>query len=94
MDDAKLGGVKTAVLGICKIILKYILKNFISVGGLKGWLIKLVITEFYDEIAEPLIKLSMRKAGYIYEVNQGKHLLLEIENAENSDAWHDAINKL
>lgn len=60
-------------------------------GGFKVWLIKFIVTELFEEIAEPLIKLSFRKVGYYYHVKEGAHVLEKIEDAESRDDWRDSL---
>ena len=74
-----------------KIALKKILGNAMA-GGIKGWIVKYVVTELYDEVAKPIIQLAFRTVGYYYEVKQGEHILRRIENAETSDEWRDSVN--
>ena len=74
-----------------KATLKKILGSTIA-GGFYGWLVTYIVTELYDEVAKPIIQLAFRKVGYIYEVKKGEHVLKRIENAEDVDDWHDAVN--
>lgn len=76
------GGGQAAFYSLLKSIFKYILGTVISVGGLKGWLIKLVLTEFYDEVGEPIIKAGVRHAGYLYDKAEGKVLIRKLNEAE------------
>ncbi len=75
-------------------IVKFLLKKVFGmalVGGPKVWLVKFILEELFEEIAEPLIKFSFRWIGYKYDVKDGKHTLERIENAENINEWRDSI---
>lgn len=63
---------KSTLLAILKSLLKFILKLVVSNYGLKGWIIKKVLHEFFSQ------------AGYHYEIEEGKHVLKEIEDAKDS----------
>lgn len=89
------GRLKTALISWLKskavtMALKKILGSAMA-GGFKGWLVKYIVTELFEELAEPVIKYAFRKVGYIYEVKKGEHILRRIENAENRDDWRDAV---
>jgi len=69
--------------------LKLALKKLLgtaAAGGFKVWLIKYIVTELYDEIAEPLIKMALNHAGYIYDKNAGK---IHISRLKKARADHD-----
>ena len=72
-----------------KAALKKILGSAVM-GGFKGWLIKYVVTELYEEVAEPLIKMALNHAGYLYDRQKGKVLIKRLENAENSADYNAA----
>lgn len=60
-------------------------------GGVKGFIIKYIVTELYDEVAKPIIQTAFEFIGYKYEVKRGEHVLRKIENAENVDEWRDSV---
>lgn len=75
---------------------KFALKKILGSGmvvGLKGWAIKYIVTELFEEVAEPIIKYTFRKINYEWEVKKGEHILRRIEGAENIDDWRDAVTK-
>lgn len=85
------------------VLISYLKQNFVKAalkkllgsaiaGGFKAWIIKYIVTELFEEVAQPLIELAFRKAGYMHEVKQGEHTLKRIQNAQNNDDWRDAIN--
>lgn len=63
-----------------------------AAGGIKGWIVKYVATELYDELAKPIINFTFRRIGYIHEVKNGQHVLTRIENAQDINEWSDAAN--
>lgn len=73
-----------------KTALKKLLGNAMA-GGIKGWIVKYVVTELYDEVAKPIIQGAFEYLGYKYEVRNGEHVLRKIEDAENRDDWRDAV---
>lgn len=54
-----------------------------AMGGIKGWLIKFVVTELFEEVAEPLIKMALNHVGYIYDKQRGRVVIKRLERAEN-----------
>jgi len=54
--------------------------------GFRTWLVKFVVSEFFEEIAEPIIKLGIRKANYTYNKVQGNILIEKIkEDIQNGN---------
>jgi len=73
-------------------LIKTALINFVKSGPLLGfrtWLVKLIITEFFEEIAEPLIRLSLRRLEYSYKKVEGKIIIKKIEKAKNENNQND-----
>jgi len=62
-----------------------------AMGGFKAWLIKYIVSELFEELVEPMMKLAFRKVGYLYEVKRGERTLKRIENAQDVDDWRDAV---
>lgn len=61
-------------------------------GGFKAWIIKVIITELFDELGEPLIRAGVNQVGYIYDKIDGKVQIKKIHKArEDNDA--DAYNR-
>jgi len=76
---------------VVKLALKKIVGSAVA-GGIYGWIITYIVEELYDEIAKPIIQMAFRQMGYLYEVKKGEHILKRIENADDFDEWHDAVN--
>jgi len=76
-----------------KLALKKILGSAMA-GGFKAWLVKYIVTELFEEIAQPVINYGFRKFGYQVEVYHGKKLLKKIQNAENDDDWRDLAGRV
>jgi len=77
-----------------KVALKKILGSAVM-GGLKGWLIKFVVTELYDEVAEPLIRAGVNHVGYVYDKHKGRIQVKIIEKAfdeSNHEAYRTGVN--
>ena len=69
-----------------KLALKKLLGSA-AMGGFKAWVIKYVVTELFEEIAEPLIKFALQKVGYAWDRHEGKVIIKKINEArENNDA--------
>jgi hypothetical protein len=56
-----------------------------AVGGIKGWLIKIIVTELFEEIAEPLIKLALRKGLLVYDKIDGNIKIKRLEKAKEEN---------
>jgi hypothetical protein len=65
-----------------KLALKKILGSALT-GGFKAWLIKLIISELFEEIAEPVIRLAIRKGQLVADKTSGKIKIKRIERAKN-----------
>jgi HKD family nuclease len=63
-----------------KAVLKKVLGTAAG-GGFLGFIITYVVEEFFEEVAEPIIKLAFRKMGYLYERKQGKILVKKLNEA-------------
>jgi hypothetical protein len=60
-------------------------------GGIRLWLVKTIVNEFYDEIGEPIIKAAFVQAGYEYNKIEGNILVKRLEEAkhENNQTAYD-----
>ena len=57
-----------------------------AAGGFKAWLVKYIATELFEELAEPLIKLAVRKGFVVYDKIEGKiNVKRTIEAKEDGD---------
>jgi len=64
-------------------------------GGWKAWIIKFIVTELFEELAEPLVKYFFRKIGYVYDRIEGEIKFKRIEKArEDNDknAYNIAVD--
>ena len=69
-----------------KLALKKLLGSA-AAGGFKAWLIKLIVSELYDEVGEPVIEFGLRKVGVVYRKIDGKIKVTRLDRArENQDA--------
>ena len=77
--------------------IKYALKKLLIKSGIKKWLVSYIIKEFFEEIGEPLIKVSLIELGYIKNKLQGKITAEKIARArkyQNADDYHNAVNDI
>lgn len=66
-----------------KLALKKILGSSL-VGGFKGWLVKYLATELYDEIGEPLIHYVFNEAEYQANIVNGKLIVKRLDEARTN----------
>ena len=92
----KLNSLKDALINFLKgQAVKLALKKFLGsavAGGFKAWLVKFIVKELYDEIAEPLIKMGINHVGYIYDKQKGKIQVKLIERAKDENNHEDYRN--
>ena len=77
-----------------KIALKKLLGSVLA-GGPKAWIIKFIVSELFEEIVEPLIKLSIRKGLLLYDITEGKITIKKITSAKeqgDSDAYRRNVS--
>lgn len=74
-----------------KTILLKFFGSWIS-GTYKAWIAKIIVEYAYTELAEPIVKLVFRKAGYLYSKVEGKIIIEKIKEArdENNPDKYDA----
>lgn len=66
-------------------------------GGFRAWLIKYIVTELFEEIAEPLIKASFRRMGYLYDRAGGKIQVKKLNEARednNEDSYNSSVDDI
>ena len=79
-----------------KLALKKLLGSPLA-GGFKAWVIKLIITELFEEVAEPVIRLVIRKGQLVVDKTSGKIKVKRIERAKNEgdeDAYTSNIGSV
>ena len=77
--------------------LKAALLNLVKSGpmlGFRKWVIKVIVENFFDEIADPIIKASFINMGYIYNRIEGKILIKKVQNANNQLDYDSAIDNI
>ena len=62
-----------------------------AAAGWQAWIVSFIATELFEEIAEPIIRLTFRKAGWSYNRINGEVILKRIEDAKNSNDKHKYI---
>ena len=80
---------------------KAALKAFLGTGagvGFKAWLIKFVVVELQEEVAEPIVKAFFTKIGYIYYKDVEGNIFIERLNKakedNNEDAYNDTVDDI
>lgn len=59
---------------------------------IRTWFIKFAVEKLADYVIKPAIDYFFRKMGYLYEVQDGKHLLKKIANSADVDEWDQHTN--
>lgn len=62
--------------------------------GFKAWLVKFVIKYAFDQLAEPVIELALRKGQLVIDKTNGKIIYLKVKKAKqdgNKDDYLDSI---
>ena len=67
-----------------KLALKKVLGSA-AMGGFKAWLVKFIATELFEEVAQPIIEMSIRKGFYVYDKIDGHIKVKKIEKAKESN---------
>lgn len=65
-----------------------------SLSGFRGWLIKTIVTNFSEEIAEPIIKASFIKLNYVYTKAEGKILIKKLKDTNNENDYDTIIDDI
>jgi len=60
-----------------------------AMGGFKGWLVKFIVTELFEEVAEPLIKLAVRKGFLLYDKAEGAIKIKKLNEAKEDGNEED-----
>lgn len=66
-----------------------------AMGGFRAWLIKLIVENLFEQIAEPIIRAGITQLGYEYSVHEGKVLIKKLEEARhegNQDSYDHAAD--
>lgn len=65
--------------------IKFALRKILGsavMGGFKAWLVKFVVTELFEHVAQPIILLSLRKGLLFYDKQKGKIQVKKIAKAK------------
>ena len=71
-----------------KLALKKLLGSAM-VGGPKAWLIKFIVTELFEEIAEPFIRYALNQVGYYYDKIDGEVKIKKLDRARENNNEQD-----
>ncbi|GEM_PF-4613603 len=73
--------------------IKKILGTKLAVG-FKGWLIKYIIENLFDEVAKPMIEAIIRKGELIYDNKKGEIQIKRLKNAKDVDDYNTIIGDI
>lgn len=79
-----------------KLALKKLLGS-VAMGGFKAWLLKYIVTNLFEEIAEPLVRMALNQVGYIYDKHDGKVIVKKMKKASedgNESDYNDAVDDI
>ena len=79
-----------------KLALKKLLGSIVT-GGIRAWIIRFIVEELFEEVVEPLIKMALREAGWVYERAKGEIHVKRLEDArEDNDAqdYNDTVDDI
>lgn len=68
-----------------------------AVGGFRAWLIRYIVIELFEEVAQPLIEFLLRKGALVYDKTEGKIRLkkLEMAKVENNETdYNTSVDNL
>jgi len=65
-----------------------------AAGGFKGWLVKFIATELYEEVGEPVARAVLIEAGYRLDRYDGKLAVKKLREAGNADSYDDAADDI
>jgi len=86
MEESKWAAFKKYLIDFLKgSAVKFALRKILGsavMGGFKAWLVKFIVTELFEQVAEPLILLSMRKGLLFYDKTRGKIRIKKIQQAK------------
>lgn len=66
-----------------------------ATAGFRAWLVKWVTEYFFDTLAEPIVRLAMRKGQLVIDKSKGKIVFLKAKKAKqdgNKDDYLDSIS--
>jgi len=96
MDAFKIQLIKFLKGSAVKLTLKKVLGS-VAAGGFKAWLVKYIATELFEEIAEPLIKLAIRRGRLVYDKADGALKVNKYEKAKEAgdeSTYTDTIGRV
>lgn len=82
---------------VVKLALKKILGAAFAVGGFKVWIMKFLIVECWDEIAEPLIRAAAAELQEEYDEFQGKRMAAKVKHLKKGgklEDYNDAVDDI
>ena len=65
-----------------------------AAGGFKGWLVKFIATELFEEVGEPVARAVLIEAGYRLDRYDGKLAVKKLKEADDADSYDDAADDI
>lgn len=56
-----------------------------ALGGIRAWAIKFVVENMFEQVAEPIVRASFIKLGYLYNRVEGNILVKRINKAKEDN---------
>lgn len=56
-----------------------------ALGGVRAWMIKFAVENLFEQVAEPIIRASFIKLGYLYNRVEGNILVKRINKAKEDN---------
>ena len=78
---------------LIKAALKSVLGS-VYAGGFKAWIIKLIVVEFTEEVAVPLVQFATRKGLLFYDKTTGAIKIKKIEQAKEDGNEDDYTSNI
>lgn len=63
-------------------------------AGIQAWLVKFIVTEFFEEVAEPVVRSVLVEAGYRLDKVNGKIEVKHLREANDAEAHDRAVDDI
>lgn len=81
------------IVNVTEKLLKEWLGTVIGQRFLK-WLTDILVTRFYDKVVEPLMRVSVVRIGYYYDLNDVDNKIKKLKKAEDSNDVDEYLRTL
>lgn len=62
--------------------------------GFQAWIVKYVVTEFFEEIAQPIARAAVIEVGYRYDIHEGKVFIKRLKEAGNVEDYNSTVDDI